>query len=171
MDRWSEVEILAACLEAPVGSVFRAVLVAQKQGRLNAAARVTAEQVEKRPALAWLALLLALEASELKLAGAVAFTTPRVRFAVDGPGFTERWGEIGIKTYTGVTEHRDGFLLTAYPCAKALLEVAGERSMRLTVTDVPANGVKAIAEAISVLRAELGAHLGRVICVEGVPTA
>jgi hypothetical protein len=101
MDRLSEVEILAATLEEPARALVRAALVAQRQGRLDAAARVAADQVAKRPALRWAALLLALEAAELRLAGSVAYATPRARFVASDafPLFEERWSAFGCVVY------------------------------------------------------------------------
>src|SRR4029077_1323252 len=94
MNRTTEVEILAATLEEPARALVRAALVAQRQGRLDAAARVAADQVTKRPSLRWAALLLALDAAELRLGGSVAYTTPSARYAASEafPLFEERWG-------------------------------------------------------------------------------
>ncbi len=71
MTRTNEIEVLAATLEEPARALLRAALVAQRQGRLDASARVAADQVGKRPGLAWAVLLLALDAAELKLGGSV----------------------------------------------------------------------------------------------------
>lgn len=94
MNRWDEIDILAATLDEPARAFLRACVVAQRQGRLGAAAKVAGDLAAKRPALRWTSLLLALEATELRLAGAVRLTTPRTRFIANetAPVFEERWG-------------------------------------------------------------------------------
>ena len=106
MNRTTELEILAATLEEPTRALMRSALVAQRQGRLDAAARVCRDQVGKRPLLRWAALLLALEATELRMGGSVAITTPASRFVASDQaasfpalGFTEEWGPFGMIVY------------------------------------------------------------------------
>jgi hypothetical protein len=149
VDRGSEIEILAATLEEPFRALVRAAGVALRQGRLDAAARVMGDQVGKRPGLAWAGLLLALEAAEWRLAGAVQLTTPKARFAASesGPSFTERWGD---------------FTATVYPAcwsSTLRLEPLDASTMALTVWSVGAP--TPVLEAVTILRRELEACLGR----------
>jgi hypothetical protein len=155
MDRLSEVEILAATLEEPSRALIRAALVAQRQGRLDAAARVSADQVAKRPALRWAALLLALEAAELKLAGAVAYATPRSRFAAaeSFPLFEERWSAFGCTVFPDGHQVRLE-LLPAGPSARH------SYVLRAHPSSEEASRSTDVAEAIGVLIRELEAHLG-----------
>ena len=152
MTRTTEVEILAAALEEPARALLRAALVAQRQGRLDAAARVTADQCMKRPALRWPALLMALDSAELRQGGAVAYTTP-VRIAAgdaEKSVFYERWRP---------------FSCTIYPDAVTLvLQLVSGSSGDATplVLRATANGAvnERCAEAVSVLAKEVEAHLG-----------
>jgi hypothetical protein len=155
MDRMSEVEILAATLEEPSRALIRAALVAQRQGRLDAAARVSADQVAKRPALRWAALLLALEAAELRLAGSVAYATPRSRFAASDsfPLFEERWGAFGCTVYPDGHQVRLE-LLPAGVQARHSYVLRAHPSSEDASTSAP------VAEAISVLVRELESYLG-----------
>jgi hypothetical protein len=155
MDRLSEVEIFAATLEEPSRALLRAALVAQRQGRLDASARVAADQVAKRPPLRWAALLLALEAAELRLAGSVAFATPRARFAASEsfPLFEERWGAFGCTVFPDAHQVRLE-LAPAGPSARHSYVLRAQPS-----TDEAASSA-AVAEAISILVRELEAYLG-----------
>ncbi|HZU96380.1 MAG TPA: hypothetical protein VFF73_06805 [Planctomycetota bacterium] len=155
MDRLNEVEILAATLEEPARALIRAALVAQRQGRLDAAARVAADQVAKRPALRWAALLLALEAAELRLAGSVAYATPRSRFsATEGfPLFEERWGAFGCTVYPDMHQVRLE-LLPSGPAARHAYVLKAQPA-----TD-EASQSAAVAEAVSLLVHELESYLG-----------
>ena len=145
MNRQTEIEILAATLEEPSRSLLRASLAALRVGRLGAAATVSAH-VTKRPGLAWPALLIALETAELRLAGAVAFSTPKSRFAASAQPlvFEERWGPFGCTVWPAghkVRLHlvRDGSnaleLRTAYDASP----------------DAPEAELAAIGEAIGVV--------------------
>lgn len=87
--------------EEPTRALLRAAIVAVREGRLDAAARVMADLARRRAALRWPALLLALESAELRLGGAVAIATPPSRF-VASPGlqiFEERWGAFEVFDY------------------------------------------------------------------------
>lgn len=155
MDRMSEVEILAATLEEPARALVRAALVAQRQGRLDAAARVAAGQVVRRPALRWAALLLALEASELRLGGSVAYATPRARFVASDafPLFEERWGAFGCTTYPD--EHQVRLELVPAP-----REANHSYVLHATPSTMEGRASAHVAEAIATLVRELEAYLG-----------
>lgn len=155
MSRHQELDILAGTLEQPQRALLRAALVAQKQGRLNAAARVAADLAASRSAFRWCALLLALEASELRQGGAVAYTTPQVRYASSDtfPLFEERWGAFTLKTFPD--ELSAQLELTA-SASKAV------HSYLLTVkpTSEEARHARSVVDAVSTLIQELEAHLG-----------
>jgi hypothetical protein len=155
MDRLSEVEILAATLEEPSRALIRAALMAQRQGRLDAAARVAADQVSRRPALRWAALLLALEAAELRLGGSVAFATPRARFSASDafPLFEERWGAFGCTVWPDGHQVRLE-LVPARSAARHTYVLAATPS-----TD-DARHSPSVSEAVGILARELEAYLG-----------
>ncbi|MBI3725491.1 hypothetical protein HY251_16295 [bacterium] len=155
MNRMTEVEILVATLEEPARALVRAALVAQRQGRLDAAARVAADQAAKRPALRWAALLLALEAAELRLAGSVAYTTPAVRYAASDafPLFEERWGPFGCTVYPDELQIR----LELVPASR---ESNHTFVLVVTPSTEEARHARPVVEAVSVLVRELEAHLG-----------
>jgi hypothetical protein len=155
MDRLSEVEILAATLEEPSRALVRAALVAQRQGRLDAAARVSADQVAKRPALRWAALLLALEAAELRLAGSVAYATPRSATAASDsfPLFEERWGAFGCTVFPDGHQVR----LELLP---ASAQARHSYVLRAHPSTEEAAQAPSVAEAITMLIHELEAYLG-----------
>jgi hypothetical protein len=163
MDRMSEVEILAATLEEPARALVRAALVAQRQGRLDAAARVAAGQVVRRPALRWAALLLALEASELRLGGSVSYATPRARFVASEafPLFEERWGAFGCTTWPD--EHQVRLELIPAP-----RDANHSFVLQVTPSTPEARASRHVGEAISTLVRELEAYLGVGVRVEQV---
>jgi hypothetical protein len=155
MDRLAEVEILAATLEEPSRALLRAALVAQRQGRLDAAARVSADQVAKRPQLRWAALLLALEAAELRLAGSVAFATPRSRFSAQDsfPLFEERWGAFGCTVFPDAHQVRLELLPSGAAARHAYV-------LRAQPSTEEAASSSSVAEAITVLIKSLESYLG-----------
>lgn len=147
MDRSSEIEILASTLEDPSRALLRAALVAQKQGRLDAAARVAADQCKKRPALRWVGLLLALTAAELRLGGSVAFSTPRSRFVpAESLQFEERWGSFGCTVFP------EGY--------EVGLEIQQRKIGTVLVVYSSYSAEKPVKEAVEIFRAELERHLG-----------
>lgn len=151
MNRRDEVEVIASTLEEPSRGLLRAALISQRQGRLDVAARITREVVDRRPSLRWIALLLALEAAELRLAGSVALGTPRARFVAskDLPLFEERWSEIRA---------------TVYPECYALafeLESTGQHVYTLRVQSAfGGQGSSPVSDAVVTVWRELEAHLG-----------
>lgn len=155
MNRTTEVEILAATLEEPARALVRAALVAQRQGRLDAAARVAADQVGKRPTLRWAALLLALDAAELRLGGSVAYTTPSARFAASEsfPLFEERWGPFGAIVYP----EGERLQLELVPAGS---DAVHWFILQATPLSPEAGTSRQVVEAIHVLAKELEAHLG-----------
>jgi hypothetical protein len=92
-------EELLALLEAfdeTDRAMLTAALVAQGQGRLAASARVVADRVSKGgAAVSWAALLMALEAAELELGGAVKVATPS--------SGRDRWGFFSAQVWPSAT--------------------------------------------------------------------
>lgn len=155
MDRNSEVEILAATLDEPAKALLRAALVAQRHGRLDAAARACSDQVKKRPALLWPALLLALNAAELRLGGSVAYATPNTRFAASplSPVFMEKWGPFGCTVFPD--GERAQLLLTPEKGGMFLLRAAPLESKRA-----------ALQSAVDTLAEQCCRHFGVAVKVE-----
>ena len=94
--RIEEVTGLVEVLDEPDRALLQAALLAQRQGRLNASARVVASRVvDGSPAIAWVALLMALDAAELQLGGAVKITTP-------SPD-NKKWGSFSAQVWPSAT--------------------------------------------------------------------
>jgi hypothetical protein len=155
MTRTTEIEILAATLEEPAKALLRAALVAQRQGRLDASARVAADQVEKRPTLAWAALLLALDAAELRLGGSVKIESPKSRFEASDqfPLFKESWGP---------------FTATVWPAGiMVVLQVKhSDKAPGFVLIADPLSGTT--AEAVTTIAESVEAHFGRGVKIEGL---
>lgn len=157
MDRLSEVEILAATLDEPSRALMRSAVEQHRAGRLDAAARITADQVQKRPRLKWAALLLALESAEALLAGAVRIQTPRSRH------------EACDDFFDGSTRWRE-FYFTTFPEQIAVpLELASDRKgyvLRATVAKGAAVYDPLVKDALKVLTHEIAAHLHATVALE-----
>lgn len=155
MNRLTEVEILAATLDEPSRSLLLAALSAVRAGRLGAAGASVSKQVERRPSLAWPALLIALEIAELRLAGAVAIATPRTRFAASSefPLFEERWGPFGCIVWPAAHKVR----LRLLKSAEASFEL---RTAHDAPQEASEQDLVAIGEAIGVVTRSLEDCLG-----------
>lgn len=150
MDRQAEVEILAATLEDPARAMIRAAIAVQRKGRLDEAAKIVAGEVKRRRSLSWVALLLALEAAELRMAGSVTYATPRARFVASGsPVFEERW---------------DPFCAIVWPAEHYVtLEIVPadyDIDLELQAKPIGPATWREVDDAVRVLSGELGRYLG-----------
>jgi len=94
--RVEELETIAAALPEPARTTLRAALEAHRAGALEAAADRVRALVMSKLAPRWVGLLLALDAAELRMGGAVALGTPD-RWEKG----REKWGTFGVTVYPG----------------------------------------------------------------------
>lgn len=157
MSRIYEVEIIASSFADHSKPLLRSALVAQEKGQLDAAARIVSDQLAKKPRLLWCAFLLALESAELRLGGAVSFTTPTQRFSGSYSGyyFAESWGSFFMKTYP--EEIR----------VELLLELRGGRYELSGAFRKVSRYDPVVRDGLSILSGEIAAYLGRTVEVVG----
>lgn len=157
IQRRHEIEVFASTCGEPAKALLNSALRCQDKGDLDAAARIASDQVAKRPRLKWVALLLALEATELRLGGAVKIATPVQHY--DGTSsagyFEERW---------------DAFKLTTYPEEVQVdLELTTTKAgylLRSRIAKDAATYDPLVKEAVRCLAVELSAHLHAAIGLE-----
>jgi len=149
---------LIEALDGNDRALLMAAVVAQGQGRLSAAARVVEDRVEKgAPAVAWVALLVALDSAELRLGGTVKITTPATKVTPTGAG-VERWGVFSAQIWPSGTLVS---LRLDHPCEGGW-ELAADPASALTLP------------AIGTIARSLAMHFGRTVTVvnarNGKPT-
>lgn len=147
MNRQSEVEVFGATLDSSLRLPIQRGLLAQRQGNLSLAAQIMANGVSKDARLKWPALLLALDAVELKMAGSVACQTPKSRYAASEtkPNFEECWG---------------AFKITVWPDQVSMkLQLVPEKG-RMRLMRLQAIVAPSVSEAVRVVADEVSAYLG-----------
>lgn len=146
MDRGTQLHELVLTLEDPGRALLRAILLCQRQGRLDVAARTMSQAVERDATLLWAAVLVAISSAELRLAGSVAFSTP------DASPFTFAVGHFGVFRATTHPSGETADLGLGVPYLGYMTLAARSQAPGL-LTGHP------LWEAVSVLGAELGSHL------------
>lgn len=151
--RRDEIEEFAVACGEPTTALIRSALRCQEAGDLAASARISADQVVKRPATRWTALLLALEATELRFMGAVKLSTPQHRY--EGFPKVEKWTP---------------FTLTTFPeKVHVQLQVdmrGGTWRLRSKEAKDAATYDPLVKEAIRELAEQLAEHLGATVAIE-----
>jgi hypothetical protein len=157
--RRHELEVFADCIGEPHKALIRSALTCQDKGDIEASARIAVDQCMKRPRMRWAAILLALQAAELKLAGAVAFETPSKHLAPHPEtGFLEeRYGEVELRTFP--EDVRVKLELEPTPEGGFLVRGQGpfKKAMRYD---------KLVREGARTLCSQLAAHLGVIVSMD-----
>lgn len=159
MVRRDEIGAIAFFLGEPARALLGSALASQRGGRLEAAARIAADQVAKRPELGWCALLLALDAAELRLGGAVKILSPETPPPILGLEAlrVERWGPTP-------------FVATLYPEDKDVLLVLSPREGSLVLESHACMGLAArdpfVTRTVRTIAYELSAHLDKIVALE-----
>lgn len=158
MNRVAEVDYLSSSLGTPSRTRLRAAVLPQGAGCLSRAAELARGEAVRESALRWPAFLLALEATELRLAGSVALTTP-CRFTSAG----ESWGAFSAIIYPE-GERLELTFETPRQASGCRADVSAElRVDRRAGTSLSLAAARTLRE----LRAQLQAHLGLVVWLAG----
>jgi hypothetical protein len=149
--RLAQVEMDAGLVTEPERSLLRASLVAIRQGRLGVASRVVGDLANRRAELRWLAFLVALEATEWKLGGALAIETPERWVERRDRPPCEQWGVFGMALYPEGERAR-----------VRLVELSdGRRALITAPTSAAPCYSCAMLAALDILAREVEAFLGR----------